>query len=269
MGSVGNAVLSPGREERRRHGGSDSGVVPQARGRHESRQPHHRRRTGREADADDPRTPQGQQREGHALHAGEHILETFTEYAGHEVFPVDGYVADPTGVTCARRNFPCTFLHSHRAGPGAVAGPQPKRPGIPGTAIRGVQGKSFAALTRFEWPPATVRPIGATRYAGRPTRCCAAKPGDAPGGPFTGTRAPAWARRTDQGPPQHRAGSSLHWQACRCHRPTAIASLSSASPRKLVMGTGRLTGRRNGDASRRCPGPVGCFTSYVRRGRVS
>jgi ribulose-bisphosphate carboxylase large chain len=58
---------------------------------------------------------------------GEYILETFAENASHVAFLVDGYVAGPTAVTTARRNFPRQFLHFHRAGHGAVTSPQSKR----------------------------------------------------------------------------------------------------------------------------------------------
>lgn len=58
---------------------------------------------------------------------GEYILETFAENADHVAFLVDGYVAGPTAVTTARRNFPGQFLHFHRAGHGAVTSPQSKR----------------------------------------------------------------------------------------------------------------------------------------------
>ncbi|MFD7027406.1 ribulose-bisphosphate carboxylase [Streptomyces sp. NPDC059917] len=58
---------------------------------------------------------------------GEFILETFAENADHVAFLVDGYVAGPTAVTTARRNFPGQFLHFHRAGHGAVTSPQSKR----------------------------------------------------------------------------------------------------------------------------------------------
>ncbi|MCP3754683.1 ribulose-bisphosphate carboxylase [Streptomyces sp. TBY4] len=58
---------------------------------------------------------------------GEYILETFAENADHVAFLVDGYVAGPTAVTTARRNFPGQFLHFHRAGHGAVTSPQSRR----------------------------------------------------------------------------------------------------------------------------------------------
>jgi len=58
---------------------------------------------------------------------GEFILETFAENASHIAFLVDGYVAGPTAVTTARRNFPQQFLHFHRAGHGAVTSPQSMR----------------------------------------------------------------------------------------------------------------------------------------------
>ncbi|MCX4781965.1 ribulose-bisphosphate carboxylase [Streptomyces sp. NBC_01264] len=58
---------------------------------------------------------------------GEYILETFAENAPHVAFLVDGYVAGPTAVTTARRNFPGQFLHFHRAGHGAVTSPQSQR----------------------------------------------------------------------------------------------------------------------------------------------
>ncbi|TCP63234.1 ribulose 1,5-bisphosphate carboxylase large subunit [Rhodovulum bhavnagarense] len=58
---------------------------------------------------------------------GEFILEAFGPDADHVAFLVDGYVAGPTAVTVARRNFPGQFLHYHRAGHGAVTSPQSKR----------------------------------------------------------------------------------------------------------------------------------------------
>jgi ribulose-bisphosphate carboxylase large chain len=58
---------------------------------------------------------------------GEYILEVFGEDADHVAFLVDGYVAGPTSITTARRNFPNQFLHYHRAGHGAVTSPQSKR----------------------------------------------------------------------------------------------------------------------------------------------
>ena len=58
---------------------------------------------------------------------GEFILETFAENADHVAFLVDGYVAGPTAVTTARRQFPNQYLHYHRAGHGAVTSPSAKR----------------------------------------------------------------------------------------------------------------------------------------------
>ena len=58
---------------------------------------------------------------------GEFILETFAENADHVAFLVDGYVAGPTAITTARRQFPNQYLHYHRAGHGAVTSPQAKR----------------------------------------------------------------------------------------------------------------------------------------------
>jgi ribulose-bisphosphate carboxylase large chain len=58
---------------------------------------------------------------------GEFILETFAENADHVAFLVDGYVAGPTAITTARRQFPKQYLHYHRAGHGAVTSPQSKR----------------------------------------------------------------------------------------------------------------------------------------------
>lgn len=58
---------------------------------------------------------------------GEYILEVFGENASHIAFLIDGYVAGPTAITTARRNFPDQFLHYHRAGHGAVTSPQAKR----------------------------------------------------------------------------------------------------------------------------------------------
>ena len=54
----------------------------------------------------------------------EETEETFAGNADHVAFLVDGYVAGPTAVTVARRNFPGQFLHYHRAGHGAVTSPQ-------------------------------------------------------------------------------------------------------------------------------------------------
>ncbi len=61
--------------------------------------------------ADDPRE---------IIARGEYILETFGNEANHVAFLVDGFVAGPTGVATARRHFPSTFLHYHRAGHGAI-----------------------------------------------------------------------------------------------------------------------------------------------------
>ncbi|CCO25216.1 ribulose-bisphosphate carboxylase [Maridesulfovibrio hydrothermalis] len=58
---------------------------------------------------------------------GEFILDAFGEDASRVAFLVDGYVAGPTSITTARRNFPNQFLHYHRAGHGAVTSPQAKR----------------------------------------------------------------------------------------------------------------------------------------------
>jgi ribulose-bisphosphate carboxylase large chain len=57
----------------------------------------------------------------------EFILDAFGFNAPRVAFLVDGYVAGPTAVTVARRNFPAQFLHFHRAGHGAVTSPQSKR----------------------------------------------------------------------------------------------------------------------------------------------
>ena len=58
---------------------------------------------------------------------GEYILDAFGFNAPQVAFLVDGYVAGPTAVTVARRNFPAQFLHFHRAGHGAVTSPQSMR----------------------------------------------------------------------------------------------------------------------------------------------
>jgi ribulose-bisphosphate carboxylase large chain len=58
---------------------------------------------------------------------GEFILETFAENADHVAFLVDGYVAGPTAITTARRQFPNQYLHYHRAGHGAITSPQTQR----------------------------------------------------------------------------------------------------------------------------------------------
>ncbi|MBL7013872.1 MAG: ribulose-bisphosphate carboxylase [Candidatus Marinimicrobia bacterium] len=58
---------------------------------------------------------------------GEFILNAFGEYSSHVAFLVDGYVAGPTAVTTARRQFPNQYLHYHRAGHGAVTSPQTQR----------------------------------------------------------------------------------------------------------------------------------------------
>ena len=57
----------------------------------------------------------------------DYILETFGENAPHIAFLVDGYVAGPTAVTHARRQYPSQFLHFHRAGHGAVTSPSSNR----------------------------------------------------------------------------------------------------------------------------------------------
>lgn len=58
---------------------------------------------------------------------GEYVLETFGELADHVAFLIDGYVAGPTAITTARRQFPNQYLHYHRAGHGAVTSPQTQR----------------------------------------------------------------------------------------------------------------------------------------------
>ncbi len=58
---------------------------------------------------------------------GEFVLEAFGENASHLAFLVDGYVGGPGMVTTARRYFPDTYLHYHRAGHGAVTSPSSKR----------------------------------------------------------------------------------------------------------------------------------------------
>ena len=59
---------------------------------------------------------------GEMIKRGEFVLESFAKYdsANHVAFLVDGFVTGPAGVTTARRAFPDTFLHFHRAGHGAV-----------------------------------------------------------------------------------------------------------------------------------------------------
>jgi ribulose-bisphosphate carboxylase large chain len=61
------------------------------------------------------------------LARGHYILETFKENASHVAFLVDGFVGGPATVTLARRNFPNTFLHYHRAGHGMVTSTQSLR----------------------------------------------------------------------------------------------------------------------------------------------
>lgn len=61
------------------------------------------------------------------LARGDYVLETFGENAAHVAFLVDGYVAGPSAVTTARKNFPNVYVHYHRAGHGAVTSPQSKR----------------------------------------------------------------------------------------------------------------------------------------------
>jgi len=61
------------------------------------------------------------------LARAEFVLETFAENSAHVAFLVDGYVAGPAAVTTARKYFPNTYLHYHRAGHGAVTSPQSKR----------------------------------------------------------------------------------------------------------------------------------------------
>ena len=53
---------------------------------------------------------------------GNFVLEAFGKYGNekHVAFLVDGFVTGPAGVTTARREFPDTFLHFHRAGHGAL-----------------------------------------------------------------------------------------------------------------------------------------------------
>ena len=54
-------------------------------------------------------------------------MSQFGPLAENCAFLVDGYVAGGTAVTVARRNFPKQLLHYHRAGYGAVTGPQTQR----------------------------------------------------------------------------------------------------------------------------------------------
>lgn len=61
------------------------------------------------------------------LARAEFVLNTFAENSTHVAFLVDGYVAGPSAVTTARKYFPNTYLHYHRAGHGAVTSPQSKR----------------------------------------------------------------------------------------------------------------------------------------------
>ncbi len=61
------------------------------------------------------------------IERGEYILKAFGEYSSHVALLVDGYVAGPTSVTTARRQFPDQFIHYHRAGHGAVTSPQSQR----------------------------------------------------------------------------------------------------------------------------------------------
>jgi ribulose-bisphosphate carboxylase large chain len=61
------------------------------------------------------------------LARGHYILEAFGADASHVAFLVDGFVGGPTSVTLARRNFPNTFLHYHRAGHGMVTSRQSMR----------------------------------------------------------------------------------------------------------------------------------------------
>ena len=58
---------------------------------------------------------------------GEYILDAFGKNADHVAFLVDGYVGGPSAITTARRRFPDTFLHYHRAGHGMITSPQSKR----------------------------------------------------------------------------------------------------------------------------------------------
>ena len=59
---------------------------------------------------------------GEMIHRGEYVLSEFAKYGNekHVAFLVDGFVTGPAGVTTARRAFPDTYLHFHRAGHGAV-----------------------------------------------------------------------------------------------------------------------------------------------------
>jgi len=59
---------------------------------------------------------------GECIQRGEYILGEFAKYGNekHVAFLIDGFVTGPAGVTTARRAFPDTFLHFHRAGHGAV-----------------------------------------------------------------------------------------------------------------------------------------------------
>jgi len=72
---------------------------------------------------------------------GEFVLEAFGENASHLAFLVDGYVGGPGMVTTARRYFPNTYLHYHRAGHGAVTSP---------SAMRGYTAFVLAKMSRLQ-----------------------------------------------------------------------------------------------------------------------
>ncbi|MFZ3260662.1 MAG: ribulose-bisphosphate carboxylase [Thiobacillus sp.] len=68
-------------------------------------------------------------------------LETFGPDANKVAFLVDGYVGGPGMITTARRQYPQQYLHSHRAGHGAVTSP---------SAVRGYTAFVLAKMSRLQ-----------------------------------------------------------------------------------------------------------------------
>ncbi|CEL96598.1 unnamed protein product [Vitrella brassicaformis CCMP3155] len=58
---------------------------------------------------------------------GKYVLSQFDHLAEQCALLVDGFVAGPTAVATARRNFPRQWLHYHRAGHGMITSPQTQR----------------------------------------------------------------------------------------------------------------------------------------------
>ena len=75
------------------------------------------------------------------LARADYILETFGPDANKVAFLVDGYVGGPGMITTARRQYPNQYLHSHRAGHGAVTSP---------SSVRGYTAFVLAKMSRLQ-----------------------------------------------------------------------------------------------------------------------